>query len=203
MSANRPTNSFFQEVIHMVVIAYALAFGLLISMLIEYWWVILIAFGVLIVFGLIVAIIFPGSGNYNGTKDSDSNSSDSSQTLSSSNEKGLFYKGSSTSGNVIGTYRNGKIFDGYDSGLNISSIKASYSNGYVYSGSSTGLAGTVIGRYENGRIYKGNSTFSGDHVATYGNGNIYPSNSSYSIIGKYTGDDEGGAAAAIYFMFYK
>ena len=208
----------------MVVIAYAFAFTLgfylIIELIKEIWWILLIGFGVLFIISIIIGIVSKNSiyigysdwwdssdySDYKSTSNSNvssSNSSSSSNYSTSTNANGLFYKGSSTIGSVTGTYRDGRIFDGYNSGLNMSSIKASYSNGFVYNGSYAGMGGTVIGRYENGRIYKGNSTFSSDLVATYGNGNIYPSSSSYSIIGKYTGDDEGGAAAAIYYLFYK
>ena len=202
------------------VFAFTLGFCLLIELIKEIWWILLIGFGVFIIICIIIAIASenstytPSAGGTGGYSDCDlSDYSDdestsysnvsSSNYSNSKNTQGLFYKGSSTIGSVTGTYRDGRIYDGYDSGLNISSIKASYSNGFVYNGSYAGMGGTVIGRYENGRIYKGNSTFSSDLVATYRDGNIYPSSSSYSIIGKYTGDDEGGAAAAIYYLFYK
>ena len=177
---------------------------LIFELLKEFWWIVLIAFGVLIAITVIIAILDPTpSGGYSSPPGRTGGSGGSSSTSTSSKNEGLFYKGSSASGFVTGTYRNGQIFDGYDSGLSMSFIKATYCDGYVYEGTTTGFMGNVIGRYENGRIYKDNSTYSKDLVAAYGDGNIYPSPSSYSITGKYTGDDEGGATAAIYFMFYK
>lgn len=104
---------------------------------------------------------------------------------------------------VVATFRNGRIFAGYDSGHNFSYIQASYHNGFVYKGSNASYLSTVLGRYENGRIYRGNSTSCSNLIGRYEDGKIYKGNSTAfggDVIGIYEGDDEGAAAAAIVYL---
>ena len=178
---------------------------------------ILILLGIAIVIGLIAFAIDVwisskpnGGGRYSSSSSSTrtttsntSSSSRSSNDSGSSSSYSYFYKGSMASGYVTGTYKNGQIFKGLENGTTgFAFVKASYTSGYIYKGTITGLGGRVIGRYEYGRLYRGNSTRHDDIVATYKNGRIYRGHSTYDVIGRYEGDDEGGAATAFYFLFY-
>lgn len=144
-----------------------------------------------------------GSSTAFTVSDSTSDESSDDSSSNSSDVSAFLYSGTYVGGTVTGTYRDGRIFEGYNSGLSMSFIKASYQNGFVYDSTITSYLGTVLGRYENGYIYKGNSTFSSDIIGRYENGYIYKGNSTWSsdVIGRYTGNDDGGAATAIIFLF--
>ena len=116
---------------------------------------------------------------------------------------GVLYKGSYPQGQVVATYRNGHVFRGYNSGLSdLNHIEATYQNGRVYQGTYVGFMGTVLGRYESGKIYRGNSTSYSDLIAVYSRGKITSKIDVWNerVVGCYTGDDDGGAAAAITFL---
>lgn len=168
-------------------------FDLLMNIL---WWILGI-FGVLVAAGEIFLIF---SQDNKGTHGAQTHSEVNISATGETYDKCQLYWGSTTSGSITVAYRDGKIFDEYNPEENFSRIVANYSNGFVYKGSLSGMANTVIGRYRNGRIYRGNSTSEGDLIGKYVNGNIY-TDGIYSVTGKYTGDDEGGAAAAIYCLF--
>ena len=117
------------------------------------------------------------------------------------NNMGYLYSGSYAGGAVLASFCDGKVYSGYNSGLSTSYIEATYQNGWVYRGTITSYAGTVLGRYENGKIYRGNSTSYSDLIAEYGNGKITKQGGwSQDIVGSYTGNDDGAAAAAIVFL---
>lgn len=176
---------------------------ILIYLIATYPWILIAALGVLI--ALVVYFIKnpkhpgPSAGSYPNPP-----SSDGGQEWTSSSGEGFLYSGNMASGPVAATYRGGRIVEGYDSGLGPSVIRASYQNGYVYDGAVTGCMGTVLGRYEDGKLYRGNSTAYEDLIGRYGNGTVYGGNGSgwdEPVVGKYTGDEEGGAAAAIACLF--
>lgn len=166
-------------------------------------------FGLIIVAGIALVVwakkhpssTRSGGGSYSGANYYTADSDFSSETPAP-NETFL-YRGAYPGGTVLATAREGRIFHGYNSGLNISVIDATYERGYVYSGTVTGAFGNVLGRYEDGYIYRGSSTFSSDIIGRYESGHIFAGNSTFSsdIIGSYKGDDDSAAASAIVFLF--
>lgn len=171
-------------------------------------WLLIIA-GVVVVLGIIIAIKSPSSGGSSssgGYSSYTSGSSTASSYGSGTRDNGFLWEGryKMDYDPVIATFRNGHVFEGYDSGLlDFSEIKASYRDGYVYDGSIDNYLGTILGRYENTYIYRGNSTFFSDCIARYEDGKIYRGNSTSfasDVIGTYEGDDDGAAAAAIVYL---
>ena len=132
-------------------------------------------------------------------------SSDSSTPSSNGADVETFlYKGRTTTWEpVLATCRDGRIFDGYNSGLNMSFIRASYDDGWVYDKALTGVAGTVLGRYDDeGRIYTGRFTSYDKQVGFCKDGFIYRGTSSFGeIIGCYEGDKDAAAAASLIYLF--
>lgn len=175
-------------------------------------WILIVA-GILFVAALIWAAKSPsrgGGGGYSGTSYSAASYESAGESKGIPNESsegdGYLYRGRYRHeyDTVVATYRNGHIFEGYNSGLqDFYTIQGTYQSGYVYRGSLTGYVGDVVGRYENGYIYLGNSTFYSDCVARYENGKIYKSKTTIyesDVCGTYTGDGEGAAAAAILYL---
>ncbi len=112
---------------------------------------------------------------------------------------GCVYRGPYAGGFVLASYRDGKVFDGYNSGTTLSFYEATYdSTGKVY-----GSNGSMLGHYEgySGYIYRG---WSDSHSAIIGRcerGYIYDSTTGSHIVGSYVGEPEGAAAAALVFLF--
>lgn len=141
-------------------------------------WLLIVA-RVIIVLCIFLCVKYPnsgGTGGYSSSGVSYSSGEDSSSCLGGGSDNGFLWEGRFKTGYdpVIATFRNGYVFEGYNSGLHdFSVIKASYQDGWIYEGSVTNYLGNVLGRYENGYIYRGNSTFFSDCIGRYEDGKIY------------------------------
>lgn len=155
---------------------------------------------------IVLTIVFPkrsgrGGGPSAGYPASRTNVSDysgGSGNCTSTSEIGCVYRGSYAGGFVLASYRDGKVFDGYNSGLNLSFYKARYDiNGRVF-----GNDGSQLGHYEahSGYIYRGWSDSYSAILGRCERGYIYDSASGSNIVGTYVGDPEGAAAAALVFI---
>lgn len=98
------------------------------------------------------------------------------------------------SNSVVATCRDGRIFEGFNSGLGTSWIQGSYSDGYIYDSS-----GRNVGRYDSsGHVYRGTRDSYDAIVATCESGRIYLGKSSYGEqVGCYRGQVEAAAAGAL------
>ena len=163
-------------------------------------WIVIIVFIIVIVLVVLVkGKKGGGSGRgYSSGGSSEVSAGSYSDSGSSTAEIGCLHRGSYAGGFVLASYRDGKVFDGYDSGLNMSFYKASYSGGRIY-----GSNGSLLGHYENskGYIYRGGSDSYSAIVGRCERGYIYDSPSGSNIVGSYVGDPEGAAAAALVFLF--
>ena len=74
------------------------------------------------------------------------------------------------SSNIIGTYKNGKIY--YGRSTYSSDILATYKNNKMYQGNST-YSSNIIFTYKNNKIYNGNSTYYSDILCST-SGYIHP-----------------------------
>ena len=166
---------------------------------------------VLIGLGIVALVVYciknpsktSGSGNYYSPS-STSTTSDLPTDSDSSSETLLYRGRTKTWEPVLATSRGGQIFEGYNSGLNMSFIRASYQNGWVYDGTVTNWLGTVLGRYDDeGYIYLGQYDSYENRVGYCKDGYIYRGKSTTygEIIGCYEGNRDEAAAAAIVFLF--
>lgn len=165
---------------------------------------------VLIGLGIVALVVYciknpsrPSGSGYSYSPSNTPTTSDHLTTSGSSSET-LLYRGRTTTWEpVLATSRGGRIFEGYNSGLNMSIIRASYEDGWVYDGSLTGVAGTVLGRYDDeGYIYLGRYASYDNRVGYCKDGYIYRGTSTYGeIIGCYEGNRDDAAAAAVVFLF--
>lgn len=164
----------------------------------------------LIVIGIIALFVFvvknPSSSSGGGYSPSygDPPGNPEVETGSNSSTKSVIYRGrSKTWEPVLATSRNGQIFEGYNDGLNMSFIRATYQNGCVYDGTVTNWLGTVLGRYDDeGYIYLGQYDSYENRVGYCKDGYIYRGSSTYGeIIGCYEGNRDDAAAAAVVFLF--
>lgn len=165
----------------------------------------------LIVIGIIALFVFavknPGNSSGGGYSPSygDPPGNSEVETGTNSPTKTLIYRGrSKTWEPVLATSRNGQIFEGYNDGLSMSFIRATYQNGYVYDGTVTNWLGTVLGRYDDeGYIYLGQYDSYENRVGYCKDGYIYRGKSTTfgESIGCYEGNRDEAAAAAIVFLF--
>ena len=112
---------------------------------------------------------------------------------SETTEEGTLYRGPLANGSVLATYGHGQVWKGCS--LTAKGVIGTYGQRKVYRGT------RLIGRYQNGNLYWGKEISDAYLVGRYENGKIYGGVDGMDVIGRYTGNEDGGAAAALLFLF--
>ena len=156
----------------------------------------LVAAGILLAGAILLSVLSNGGSSGGGRTYQSSSSGPGSSSISTPSEDGYLFRGSTPNGVVLATFRDGKVFDGYSSGLNLSFYQGSYSGGRIFRGAS------VVANYRDRYIYRGYSSSYSDILGRCENGRVYEGAAGTRPVASYSGDEEGAAAAAALFIFH-